>query len=72
MLPALCAACAARREDQARLQQAAQEYEQRVAALRAEWEVEKAQLVKQGQREAEAVRQQYESNQVGGAAQQTL
>ena len=50
------------------MQQAAQEYEQRVAALRGEWESDKAQLVRQQQREVEAVRQQYEVNQVGGRA----
>jgi hypothetical protein len=49
------------------MQQAAQEYEQRAAALRCEWESEKAQLARQQQREVEAVRQQYEVNQVGGS-----
>ena len=40
------------------MQQAAQEYEQRAAALRCEWESEKAQLARQQQREVEAVRQE--------------
>ena len=56
---------AARREDAARLQAAAADYEQRLAAARVEWEAEKAVLARQAQREVERVRQEFEMNQVG-------
>ena len=57
-------AAAARREDAARLAAAAAEYEQRLAAARAEWEAEKAGLAAAARREAERVRQEFESGQV--------
>lgn len=44
----------------------ASSWRRRVAALRGEWESEKQQLAAARQREVEAVRQQYEVNQVGG------
>jgi hypothetical protein len=58
---------AGRREDQARVQQQAQEHEQRTVALRAEWEAQRAQLEKRHAQDVEAVKQQFEANQVSYA-----
>ncbi|KAL4856146.1 Centrosomal protein [Chlorella vulgaris] len=54
---------AARREDSARLQQHTLESEQRVGALRAEWEREKQQLVQAQQLEVATLRQQLHADQ---------
>ncbi|KAI3437793.1 hypothetical protein D9Q98_000240 [Chlorella vulgaris] len=54
---------AARREDSARLQQRTLDSEQRVGALRAEWEREKQQLVHAQQLEVATVRQQLQADQ---------
>lgn len=58
-----CDCCAARREDSARLQQRTLDSEQRVGALRAEWEREKQQLVHAQQLEVATVRQQLQADQ---------